>query len=89
MDTPIACPQYMFCVEGSIVPEACIDGQLCDTAVAGSQEVYTDCTNGYYCIKGYRQVCYAGYQCNAGSTTPIPTDANSGIICPKGYFCEG
>jgi hypothetical protein len=54
MDTPIACPQYMFCVEGSIIPEACIDGQLCDTAVPISQTVKTDCTNGYYCIKGFR-----------------------------------
>ena len=34
------------------------------------------------------QPCKAGYQCNDGSTTPIPTDAKSGIICPKGHYCE-
>ena len=92
MDTPVACPQYMYCpvtaASGSIVPTPCIDGQLCDTATPTSQTVFTQCTHGNYCIKGMMQPCKAGYQCDDGSTTPIPTDAKSGVICPKGYYCE-
>lgn len=81
--TPVACPKYMYCEAGSSIPVACIDGQQCMFGET-SQEIYTDCEEGHYCIKGKKAPCYAGYICAAGESTPIPPTS----LCPKGYYCE-
>lgn len=45
------------------------------------------CPTGYFCRKGRRFACYAGYVCSVNSITPIPKDGQGGYVCPKGYYC--
>lgn len=54
---------------------------------AGSQQVFTSCPAGYYCIAGIKYVCFSGYLCIGGATVPAPIDGSLGKLCDQGYWC--
>ena len=91
------CASGYYCLGGAIVPNppdgsstgmACAAGTFC----ASASTIYTICTIGSFCIQqGLGAVngsCFAGFYCNAGSSTPVPTDGVMGNICPAGTYCQ-
>ncbi|XP_077985306.1 uncharacterized protein LOC144439946 [Glandiceps talaboti] len=87
------CPRGYYCTNGTVYPEPCPVGTFSVNTKVTAPEDCEDCRPGRYCnIQGFVKVddaplCYPGYVCTGGSTTPTPTDPTMGYICPAGYYC--
>ena len=83
------CPQGYYCPNGTSFSTQfpCPNGTFSNLTGLAESSQCLDCTPGHYCGEpGLVQpsgLCFAGYFCQSGSTTPSPVDST----CPAGHYC--
>ncbi|OAF70388.1 hypothetical protein A3Q56_01860 [Intoshia linei] len=83
------CPTGFYCLEntGYSNEHPCPSGTFRKTTGASSSSECTTCTVGKYCqnigLSDVEGACFEGYECKAGSTSPIPLAGK----CSQGYYC--
>jgi len=102
--TPPLCPQGFYCPSGTgSTQPACLSSTFGSRTGLETLEDCNDCTAGMYCegeaLTAPTGLCYAGYFCTGGSSSPTPYDNitlsgnttdpiwNGNGECPVGYYC--
>ncbi|XP_070551431.1 multiple epidermal growth factor-like domains protein 6 [Ptychodera flava] len=86
------CPSGNFCPEGSSQPTPCDAGTYQPYIARSNESDCLQCSPGKFCngtgLSDESGLCYEGFYCMGGASSPAPRDGVTGDICPPGSYCE-
>ena len=89
--TGMACPEGMYCLQGTTAPEPCPLGTWSNSTGLARADDCPGCPGGYYCngtgLTEPSGPCSARYYCVANATEPMPNDGLTGAPCTRTHYC--